>query len=260
MDHALTSHELDAFARDGFIIRQDFFSESLMAPLRDELHWWSLQSPRPDAYTLPVHGGLIAHEPLMHIMQQLCGSDFRFHHLNTYYQVEGEPGVPWHNDFEQVTLPMPRKQANIIVLFYPGGLRGEVGDLVVVPGSQHRMAAWDAYGFLGTSVLPGEVVIDRLTPGSAVICHTGLVHCRRPRSGAGPRYFADVSYVAGGTRWPATCQYDWRAMYRFCREHAYDRNGRYAHLFQDHEFFDWQSAQAQMARLGQTDIYDRLHA
>ncbi len=260
MDQAFTPHELDMFTRDGFIIRPHFFSEALMAPLRDELQWWSRQSPPPDAYTLPIHGNLIAHEPLMHRMEQLCGPKFRFHHLNTYYQTAGDTGVPWHNDYEQVALPMPRTHANIIVLFYPGGLNGEVGDLVVVPGTQRRIAAWDAYGFLGTAVLPGEVVIDRLPPGSAVFCHTGLVHCRRPQVGAGPRYFTDLSYVASGVRWPATCQYDWRAMYRFCREHAYDQGGRYAHLFEDDDFFDWHAAQAQMAGLRQTDIYDRLKA
>jgi len=254
MDHPLTAEERTAFAREGYVLRPGFFAEAAMAPVRAEL----AADPRDRPWTRPGLGALIAHPPLMAIVEQLCGPDFRFHHINVYHQGSGTPGVAWHNDFEQLGWPVPRDHANVIVLVYPGGLHGEVGDLVVLPRTQHLVAAWDAYDFLGTAELPGEVVIDRVPPGTAVICHTGLLHCRRPRPGPGPRFFCDLSYVAAGARWPASTQHDWRGMLAECRALGYDRGGRYVHLFETDDYFDPHEAEARLAELGQTGAYARL--
>ena len=208
----LTLDELSSCSSEGFVICREFFTAAEMAPVQTEMR--SGQRQRP--YALPGHRALISHPGIMGIMEQLCGPGFLFHHLNSYFQTEGTAGVAWHNDYEQLSLPMPRTHANIIVLIYPDGLNGEVGDLVVVPKTHRHIAEWDAYSFLGTAALPGEIVIDALPPGSIAICHTGLVHCRRPKPGPGPRYFCDTSYVARGPRWPATSQHDWRDQYATC--------------------------------------------
>jgi hypothetical protein len=253
MDGLLDVDELTRFADQGFVVRPGFFAAGPMAAVRSEL----LAGATIEPYLRPGLGSLISHPPLMAVIGQLCGEGFLFHHLNASRHEGGAPGVPWHNDYEQSLLPMPRTHANVIVLIYPDGLRGAVGDLVVLPRTQHAVAAWEATSFLGTAVLPGEVVVDDLPPGSAVICHTGLLHCRRPRPGAGPRIFCDVSYVARGPRWPATTQHDWRAMYTACRRlHAH--GGHFAHLFDDTAFFDPAAAQAHLARLGMDGIYRRL--
>ena len=254
MDAPLSTEELEQFRRAGFAVRPRFFPDAMMAAVRDEIE----KGSNPAPYLKPGHGALISHPPLMEIVAQLCGPDFLFHHLNSYYQREGTAGVPWHNDYEQVLLPMPRTHANVIALIYPQGLNGEVGDLVVVPGTQHALAAWESTAFLGTTRLPGEVVIDNVPPGTMVICHTGLLHCRRQRPGRGPRYFCDTSYVARGPRWPATSQHDWRAMYADCRRLGYDHGGRYAHLFDESQFFDFFEAKARMDALGQDNIYRLL--
>ena len=255
MDRPLDPDELAAFARDGYVLRPGFFADESMAPVRAELAD-DAGGPRP--WTRPGLGALISHPALMAIMEQLCGPDFRFHHLNAYHQGPGTPGAAWHNDFEQLAWPVPRAHANVIVLIYPGGLCGEVGDLVVLPRTQHRVAAWNAHDFLGTIELPGEVVIDRVPPGTVAICHTGLLHCRRPRPGPGPRYFCDVSYVAAGQPWPASIQHDWRSMYDECRALGYDRAGRFAHLFELDDFFDPHDAERRLAALGQGGAYARL--
>lgn len=258
MDRPLDADELAAFARDGYVLRPGFFAEDAMAPVRAEMAAGCRDAP----WRAPGHGALISHPPLMAIAAQLCGPGFRYHHLNTYHQGEGAPGVPWHVDFEQLALPMRRDPAcvNLIVLIYPDGLCGEVGDLVVVPGTHRRLAGWTTFDLLGTMALPGEVVIDRVPPGTAVFCHTGLLHCRRPRPGVGPRFFCDVSYVSAGALWPASTQHDWRAMHAECRELGLDHDGRYAHLFEVDEFFDPHDAARVLDGLDQSEIYRRLLA
>ena len=256
MHARLSAAELTQFHDSGYVALPAFFSDDLMEGVHQEM----LKGMTEEPWLAPAHGSLISYAPLMGIVEQLCGADFRFHHLNTYFQGEGIPGVDWHNDFEQSYLPMPRheKNTNLIVLIYPGGLQGEVGDLVVVPGTHKLCAAWDAYAFLGTAHLPHEVVIDRVVPGTVVLCHTGLVHCRRPQPGPGPRYFCDVSYVTADQLWPASCQHDWKKMYADCLRLGYDQEGRYQHLFNGDNFVDPAVAQAQMQQLQQTDIYKRL--
>ena len=254
MHTPLTVPEITAFDADGYLVREGFFSSTEMAPVLAEMR----AGQRDQPYQLPGHRALIRHPHLMAIMEQVCGRDFLFHHLNTYLQQEGAEGIAWHNDYEQVTLPMPRDHANVIVLIYPDGLRGEVGDLVVMPGTHRQVAAWGAYGFLGTQVLVGEVVIDRLAPGSVVMCHTGLVHCRRQKPSLGPRYFCDTSYVARGPHWPATSQHDWRHQYATCLRHEQAHDGNYGHLFDATQFFDYHLAERDVQMLGQDGIYHRL--
>jgi hypothetical protein len=250
----LSMTELERFHSEGFVIRPRFFPTQLMESVREEI----LAGANPEPYLKPAHGALISHPQLMEIVGQICGPKFLFHHLNSYFQPEGTPGIAWHNDYEQALLPMPRVHPNVIALIYPDGLNGEVGDLVVVPGTQKTQAAWESTAFLGTVPLPGEVVIDNVPPGTVVICHTGLIHCRRQKPGKGPRYFCDTSYVARGPHWPATCQHDWRAMYADCRRLGYDHDGRYAHLFDETQFFDPGEAKKRMSALEQTEIYRRL--
>lgn len=256
MDQPLTADECSAFHRDGYVVRPGFFATEVMQPVITELDAWEAAG-RPDPFTLPGHGALISHPPLMELVGQLCGPRFLFHHLNTYRHETGAPGVPWHNDYEQVP-QTNRSHLNLIALIYPAGLHGAVGDLVVLPGSQQLACPWQGLSFLGTAPLPGEVVIDDLPSGSLVLAHTGLHHCRRERSGTGPRYFTDASYVQHGIRWPASCQYDWRKMYAECRRLGHDRDGRYAHLFDETQFFDWQEATQRLAGLDQGSLYTLL--
>ncbi len=256
MDQPLTPSECADFHREGFVVRPAFFPADLMQPVIRELDGWEAAG-WPDPYTMPGHGALISHPPLMEVIGQLCGPQFLFHHLNTYRHDTGAPGVPWHNDYEQVP-QTNRSHLNLIALIYPDGLHGAVGDLVVVPRSQHLACPWEGLSFFGTAPLPGEVVIDNLPPGSVVLASTGLLHCRRAREGAGPRYFTDTSYVQRGIPWPSTCQYDWQRMYVECRRLGYAREGRYEHLFDETQFFDRHEAQRRFAGMDHGSVYTLL--
>lgn len=256
MDHPLSSDECADFHREGFVIRPQFFSPTVMDPVIQELDSWESHGG-PAPYSLPGHGNLISHPPLMKVIEQLCGPEFLFHHVNTYAHPTGAPGVPWHNDYEQQP-QTNRSHLNLIALIYPAGLHGAVGDLVVVPRSQHLVSPWEGLSFFGTASLPGEVVVDDLPPGSIVLAHTGLLHCRRPKLGAGPRYFTDLSYVQRGIKWPASNQYDWQLMYAECRRLGYDRGGRFAHLFDETQFFDPTLASHRLATVNQGSLYTAL--
>jgi hypothetical protein len=184
---------------------------------------------------------LASYPPLMAVMEQLLGRDFLFHHVHAGRMEAGTPGISWHNDYFQI--PQRSRTWHYIVAFiYPNGVCDEVGNLVVVPRTHTIVHEWRALALFGTERLPGEVVIDRLGPGSVVLAHAGLLHCRRPRPGASPRYMCDVSYCQRGVIWPSWLQGDWRLMYRRLRERGCDRGGRYAHLFDETQFFDTKEA------------------
>jgi hypothetical protein len=245
-ERRLTATELATFHRDGYVILPRFFAEDLMGALTTEIDRLEAHSRRQPVYELPVHGSLTSHPALMDVMEQILGPEFLFHHIHTYRHDTGADGVSWHNDYEQVP-QTNRSHINAIALVYPRGLTGAVGDLVVVPGTQSIVSDWYQLSCFGTAPMPGEVVIDRLPPGSTVIAHTGLLHCRRAKPGGGPRYFTDTSYCQRGIAWPSWSEGDWREMYRHCLANGYDRGGRYRHLYDESAFFDQRAARARIA-------------
>jgi hypothetical protein len=102
-----------------------------------------------------------------------------------------------------------REQLMIHVFFYFDGLDGTIGDLMVLPRSQY--AYWDGrsmQALFGDAELPGSRTFGTGNPlprGTAVICHSALVHGRRRRPGGEGRhrYFVDISYCQPGPRaWP----------------------------------------------------------
>jgi hypothetical protein len=114
----------------------------------------------------------------------------------------------------------------VLAFWYPSGLSGTIGDLLLLPGSHvidgfHRLSLAPLFG---TAALPGTVTIDAAPAGSVVLIHGGLLHARRAQPGGGgdsARYFVDVAYcsTADGERWPA---------YRYWRpDHADSSDGSY---------------------------------
>ena len=83
----------------------------------------------------------------------------------------------------------------------------------MLPGSHRTVMQRYAFSALfNQEELPGSVTFGSgipLPPGSAVICHSALLHGRRQRAGgipSKPRYFTDVSYCQHSTddrRWPS---------------------------------------------------------
>ncbi|MFI8423724.1 phytanoyl-CoA dioxygenase family protein [Streptomyces sp. NPDC085479] len=185
------------FAESGYLVLPGLLPGSLLDRLVPEVDRWvndGLRSrsiaaclgPGPDdepppvmELELPGHGELLAHEPLLRIIEDLMGAPFVFHHLHSDRHDPGAPGKPWHHDHE----PNDRCDPGLTMvhaLHYLGGLDGAIGSLTVVPGSHRRPWSRSGPAHLGTAALPGEVVVDALPPGSTVIINSALLHGRRP--------------------------------------------------------------------------------
>jgi hypothetical protein len=165
----------------------------------------------------------------------------------------GDKGVSWHHDYEQH--PQTNRSHGMVHTFwYLNGLDGTIGDLLVLPGTHRLVMERNAYSHFGYAPLPGERVIDRLPPGTAVIVHSALLHARRAKPGGEgrPRYFIDCSYCQAGVRWPGT----WNLRDQFPRARALglDRGGRHAHLFDEATFFDAAAAQERFKALNRGSL------
>ncbi len=117
-------------------------------------------------------------------------------------------------------------------------LNGEVGDLLVMPGTHKRVMAGDAFRQFQFEDLPGSVTVDSLPPGSCIIVHSAVQHARRPKPGGGvyKRYFIDTSYCQEGVLWgsyPNIEEINKKAL-----EMGHDRGGKYAFLYDTSQFYD----------------------
>ncbi|MBE1574379.1 phytanoyl-CoA dioxygenase family protein [Amycolatopsis roodepoortensis] len=231
----LGATELDRFHRLGYLILPGFLPAELVNRMRSEVDRWVDDGLRAKSIAaakdpgthgvppvveleLPAHGELVTHGPLMDLLEALLGTEFVFHHLHSDRQAPDLPGKPWHHDYEQGE-GSGRSPLMVHTLHYLDGLAEDTASLVVLPGSHLEETGKTARAHLGTAVLPGEVVIDRLPPGSTVVLHSALFHARRTKDGqsAKPRYFVDSSYCQTGTRWPPVKPY-WRHILNRARE------------------------------------------
>ncbi|WP_234434876.1 MULTISPECIES: phytanoyl-CoA dioxygenase [Streptomyces] len=184
------------FLESGYLVLPGLVPESLRERLVPEVDRWvdgrlrarsiaacadpARHAPPPLLeLELPAHGQLLTHPPLLWTLTRLLGPSFVFHHLHSDRQEPGIPGKPWHHDCE----PNDRSDASLLMvhaLHYLGGLDEKVGSLSVLPGSHRGAFGKSAFAHHGTAELPGEVVIDRLPPGSTVLLNSALFHTRRP--------------------------------------------------------------------------------
>ncbi|MFJ6659542.1 phytanoyl-CoA dioxygenase family protein [Streptomyces sp. NPDC091377] len=250
---------LGNFADDGFLVLPGFLPGALVDRLVPEVDDWvetgrrrrsidacvrtGAPPPRTVELELEAHGELAVHPPLMDLLSspELLGGSFVFHHLHSDRRPAGGPGKSWHHDYEQRP-QRDRRSPMVHALHYIGGLQPELGGLAVLPGSHREVAEKDARSHLGTSVLPGEVVIDNLPPGSTVVLHSALFHTRRaavlPPDRAARRYLIDGSYCRTGTLWPPVKPY-WRQVLAVARARGLDA-GR-PELFSERHFSEYRA-------------------
>ncbi|MFD7497182.1 phytanoyl-CoA dioxygenase family protein [Streptomyces sp. NPDC059832] len=251
---------IENFTEDGFLVLPGFLSADLVGRLAPEVDKWvetgwrqksidgclnpGTESPQVVELDLEAHGELAVYPPLMDLLghPDLLGEHFVFHHLHSDRRPAGGAGKSWHHDYEQRP-QRERRLPMIHALHYIGGLKPELGGLAVLPGSHREVAEKDARSHLGTAVLPGEVLVDDLPPGSTVILHSALFHTRRAASAsnpsAGPRYMIDGSYCRTGTLWPPVKPY-WRQVLRVARSRGLDA-GR-PELFAERHFGEYEEA------------------
>ncbi len=243
----LSPEQVATFQKDGLLIFPSFFTEEECDRYKADID--ALETRRKQGEHIgqplgfPHLGPLICHPPVMEIVESLMGPDFSFHHLHAVRQDAGTSGVNWHQDYEQ--FPQSHRSHLMCHLFYYfNGLNGEIGDLLALPGSQHRVVNNDALWHLGTADLPGTLVIDDLPSGSAVLVHSALWHARRPKPGGEdrPRYFADASYCQAGVRWPGYGSKNWRTILADARALGLDGDGKYPALLEESRFYDMHKA------------------
>ncbi|MER5386587.1 phytanoyl-CoA dioxygenase family protein [Streptomyces sp. NPDC002688] len=189
--------QIREFDEKGFLVLQDLLPTLFVERLTREVDHWvdsglrqqSINAclhpgrcPVPEIVELEMaaHGELAVFPPLLELLEDedLLGPAFVFHHLHSDRRPSGAPGKPWHHDYEQRP-QRDRRLPMVHVLHYVQGLRPGMGALAVLPGSHHEVAEKDARSHLGTRVLPGEVLITELPPGSTVVLHSALFHTRR---------------------------------------------------------------------------------
>lgn len=250
--YVLSAAELEQFEEDGYLVLPAFLPPDLVGRVTVEADHWVDAGLReasiaaavsPETHgpppvmelELPAHGELLAHEPLLEILEQLLGPGFAFHHLHSDRRPPGSPGKDWHHDYE-IDGPAARAYTMAHALNYLGGIDAEVGGLALLPGSHRETGPKDARAHFGTSALPGEIYLGELPPGSTVLIHSALFHARRPAPGGDrrERYMTDGSYCQAGGRWRPVKPY-WRHMLARARELGLGGT-RWPGLFADHHF------------------------
>jgi hypothetical protein len=198
---ALSEAQVAAFTEDGVLALPGFLTAGEIAALIEATDEQLERGEPPFQHA--VLRELCWHAGVLAILDQLVGPDYTFHHIHAARHDAGTEGVSWHHDYLQ--FPQTNRQhAMAHAFFYLNGLNGQVGDLVVLPGSHRSIMRGDAFWFLGTEPLPGERVFDDVPPGTMVVVHSAALHARRPKPApeGATRYFLDTSYCAAGVQWP----------------------------------------------------------
>ena len=258
----LSPADLKKFTDQGYLIFPEFLSPEHSKSLIAEVDLLMLNRSHNDQRLVVGYkelGLLTSHPPMMNHLNDLLGPSFMMHHIHAARHDEGMKGVVWHQDYEQYP-QTNRSHMMVHVFYYPNGLNGEIGDLLVLPGSQNVLVQGDL-PMLGTENLPGCICIDSLQAGSAVVVHSGLWHARRPQPGgeSRPRHFIDISYCEHGILWPAYREYSTTELINAeALELGLDRNGRYAHLYDTSQFFDHQSLEKPFQILNQGSLMHHM--
>ena len=248
-DPQLTAAEKARFETHGFLVLEGFLDAGECRPLEDEVDALTARrtaGERPMVVDYPALALLTSHPRMMALVGQLmAGRAFAMHHIHAARHDAGLRGVAWHQDYEQVP-QTNRSHLMVHVFYYTVGLNGQIGDLLVVPGSQRRVVANDALVIFGTEDLPGSMTMDRLPPGSAVIVHSALFHARRAKPGGedSPRYFIDASYCQNGVQWPGYPRVG--EINAKLLAIGADRAGRYRWLYDSTRFFEKGAARERM--------------
>ena len=185
---SLTTDQIDSFNDQGYVllpgIIEPEYGQRLIVQM-DELIAHRSDGNERMIISYRELGMLTSHPPVVNMVEQLVGgTHFSMHHIHSTRHEPGDKGGGWHQDYEQIP-QTNRTHVMVHVFYYLSGLNGEIGDLVVLPRSQHMIAQRDLR-MLDSIDLPGSMCIDDLEPGSAVIVHSAVWHTRRPKPGGAP--------------------------------------------------------------------------
>jgi hypothetical protein len=248
MPNCLTETEIERFHEEGYLVFEGLLDTDHCKRLANDVD--QLEKDREETGTRPTvvsyrELGLLTSEPkVMDRVEDLMGTTFALHHIHAARQGPGTRASRWHQDYEQ-TPQTNRSHLMVHVFFYLNGLNGEVGDLLVLPGSHKTVTANNTFGIFGTNDLPGSLTFNNLAPGTAIFVQSAVQHARRAKPGGenAPRYFIDSSYCQAGILWPGDRNH--AVTNQTALETGLDRNGRYAFVYDSNNFFD-RSAYSEM--------------
>ncbi len=236
----LTEDQLAEFDELGYLVFEGLFDSQLNQRIKDDVDL--LMIDRAAGKHKPIISydelGALTSEPCVvdRVADLMADQKFAHHHIHARWQSEGEPGIVWHHDYEQIP-QTNRSHLMVHVFMYLDGLNGEIGDLLVLPGSHRMVIDRRAPQLFKFADLPESLTIDSLAPGSAIILHSAIVHARRPKPGGANfrRYFIDTSYCQNGILWPGYQGIE--RINRIALEKGFDRDGKYAFLYDSEQFF-----------------------
>ena len=237
----LTQDEIDKFEEVGYLIFDGLLSDDLCTRVRDDVDQLMVDRDKGVKKMIVEYPemGLLTSEPVIvdRVSDLMGGSKFAHHHIHSRWQAPGERGVTWHHDYVQIP-QTNRSHLMVHVFIYLSGLNGEVGDLLVMPGTHKMVMASNAFRQFEYEDLPGSVTVDSLRPGSFIIVHSAVQHARRPKPGGGvyKRYFIDTSYCQEGVLWGSYPNIE--AINEKALAMGHDRSGKYAFLYDSNQFFD----------------------
>tara|TARA_Y100000588_G_scaffold177449_1_gene191484 strand:+ start:45876 stop:46667 length:792 start_codon:yes stop_codon:yes gene_type:complete len=237
----LSQDDLDRFDEEGYLFFEGLFDDDLNQRLRDDVDRMMEDRERGAKKMIMSYNelGLLTSEPCVidRVADLMEGEKFTHHHIHARWQGKGERGVAWHHDYVQ-TPQTNRSHLMVHVFMYLDGLNGEVGDLLVMPGTHKKVMNGDAFMQFEFDDLPGSRTYDDLAPGSIIIVHSAVQHCRRPKPGGQTfrRYFIDTSYCQNGALWGGYNNIE--EINALALEQGYDRGGKYAFLYDTTQFFE----------------------
>ncbi|MCY4531572.1 MAG: phytanoyl-CoA dioxygenase family protein, partial [Gammaproteobacteria bacterium] len=182
----LTEDQLAEFDELGYLVFEGLFDSQLNQRIKDDVDL--LMIDRAAGKHKPIISydelGALTSEPCVvdRVADLMVDQKFAHHHIHARWQTEGEPGIVWHHDYEQIP-QTNRSHLMVHVFMYMDGLNGEIGDLLVLPGSHRMVIDRRAPQLFKYAALPESLTIDSLAPGSAIILHSAIVHARRPKPG-----------------------------------------------------------------------------
>lgn len=239
--NTLTEEDIRQFNHEGYLVFEGLLDDSRNERIMRDVDRLMEDRKVPNKPAIPMRYpelGLLTSEPAIvdRVASLMGGAQFVHHHIHAACHMPGDPGVAWHHDYEQVP-QTNRSHLMVHVFMYHSGLNGEIGDLLVLPGSHKKTMNRDAFQQFGTADLPGSRTIDDLAPASVVIVHSALQHARRakPAKPGSKRYFVDTSYCQYGIIWPTIHQF--QQYNDMALELGWDRNGKYAYLYEEGHFF-----------------------
>ncbi|HYE04183.1 MAG TPA: phytanoyl-CoA dioxygenase family protein [Planctomycetota bacterium] len=270
----LSVEQVKAFHDNGYHILPGFLPDDLNRRLKAEIDQFvedhrakpidpyakQQQAPRKMQLEYHEHGFLLTEPRLMAILGQLMGgAEFSLHHLHTARHDAGCGGVCWHHDYEQIP-QTNRSHLMVHVFFYLNGLDGTIGDLMILPGSHHKVMERDGMAAFATADLPGAKVIDDVPPGTAIIVHSAMMHARRAKPGGvgRPRYFIDSSYCQAGVQWPSFGREHLEHMMTRAKALGLGRGGRYDFVFDPARFYPADEGRDRLEAVNTGSLVQRL--